>query len=185
MGRLLDLSLIGLFLVTQPATAVVLEIPLPGLVGAYSGTRTEVISLSQTPTEIRGATILIRGSTVVGQVYCGGDQLNPWRIGLEAYLEDPATGDHWTAFGIMPTVTGPFGWEAPFESAPTYPPATWTLLMDGEAEIRLEGVPASSVCSPASAPPTAQVEAAIFYFDADFAVPANAGTWGRIRALYR
>jgi hypothetical protein len=106
-------------------------------------------------------------------------------MSLRAYLEDDSTGDHWYAPGAMPNVSGSFEWETVLQTRPTYPPATWALLLDGEADIKLDGGAAFTVCTPTAFLPTAQVDEAILYLDADFIVPAKMETWGKLKAFYR
>ena len=79
---------------------------------------------------------------------------------------------------------GRFEWRAQFRPSPHT--TTWSFLMDGEADISLFGAPAGLVglCWPVSSPPTAVVEEAVLIVDAEYAVPVEATSWGRIKALY-
>jgi hypothetical protein len=57
--------------------------------------------------------------------------------------------------------------------------------MDGEGEVNVTG---DTGFLPGGcwevAPPEATVSEAVLYVDADFPVPAESNTWGRIKALY-
>jgi len=184
MLRLSYVCFLGLSLVGGRALADVVAIPLPNLAGTYPATRIASIHLTQRPSVIRSATFVVHGTTVVGEVDCF-DGPSPWPMSLTAYLEDNTTGDHWYAPGSMPDVSGPFEWETELRTRPTYPPATWALLMDGDADIKLSGSTAFTVCAPTALMPTAQVDEAILYLDADFVVPTRSGTWGVLKAFYR
>jgi hypothetical protein len=58
--------------------------------------------------------------------------------------------------------------------------------MDGQADIKVVGVPSEypDICYPVSASPTLTVTEAVLIVDAEFPVPVEATTWGRIKALF-
>ena len=101
-----------------------------------------------------------------------------------AYMEDTDFAHYWLAGELMPEVAGTFGWTAEFRPSPHT--TTWGFLMDGEAELTLCGAPIGLVglCWPIGASPTAIVSEAVLIIDAEFPVPTEKSTWGRIKAIF-
>ena len=190
VSRMIGVMVVVGLMVTA-ANAVVIEIPLPGLLGAYPldeshGTRTVTVVLPQIPTAIHGASFRVSGTTVVGSITCEwGPGL--WPTDIEAIM-DAGNVHYWFASDHthMPQVSGPFAWTADFRPTPPLG-TTWEFLMDGEAQVQLYGAPAILVglCFLNPSPPSAVVEEAVLIIDAEFPVSIDASTWGAIKALYR
>jgi len=182
-------ALIAIVIVTTSTTvAEVVEIPLPGLLGTYpitdqNGTRTVTFQLPAVPLAIHGASFRISGTTGVGAVSCEWGGPYAWSMDIGASMKD-TFAHFWLASALMPQEAGPFAWTEEFHATPST--TTWGFLMDGEAEIRLNGAPVGLVdlCWPVSAEPTATVTEAVLIVDAEFPVPVDATSWGRIKALY-
>jgi hypothetical protein len=104
---------------------------------------------------------------------------------LYADMADPTTGGTWHAGDSTPEVAGEFQILEPFTPR-CCDPASWDFLLDGQGDISLRGVPLGLVdlCQPISAPPEATVNEAVLVLDAEFPVPTDATTWGRIKGLY-
>jgi hypothetical protein len=177
------------------AHADVYEIPLPSLLGAYevptSNVRTVTVQLPGLPSEIRGASMRVRGSATAGTLMCDGPSgpaPMPWITTFEVGMSQ-ATFRAWILQRPPENFGGPFAWTRPFEgwSAFGQPLPTWDLLMDGQQALRFAVLDNNVLlgCYPASAPPTVHVDEAVFLIDADFAVPAVPRTWGRLKSSYR
>ena len=172
------------------ANAEIVEIPLPGLLGTYpldehNGTRTVAFKLPGLPLVIHGASFRVSGTTGVGSISCEWGGPTVWPMDICASMEDVVPAHFWLASQAMPQEPGPFAWTAHFWPTPPKT-TTWEFLMDGEAEISLFGGPVALVdlCWPLSPPPTATVAEAALIVDAEFSVPIEATSWGRIKALY-
>ena len=99
---------------------------------------------------------------------------------------DDAEATHlWVASEPMPGQSGAFEWTAEFRAIPASA-RDWGFLLDGEASVVLFGAPAPLVglCEVITQP-TATVTEAVLIVDAEFAVPVDETTWGRVKALYR
>jgi len=179
-------SLLLLFAATA-ASADVFQIPLPEVLGTYSGARTATFHLPGIPAVVRGASLHLVGTTEVGVVTCDdypGPSQHPWPTeSIGEMLDGP--GKYWYADTINPSVAGPFDTTTPFF---TYPPAaTWAFLLDGEATITLYGGPTITLlgCSTSSPPPSFTVTGAWILVDADIPTPAATKSWGAVKAIYR
>ncbi len=189
MRKILAILLTVMGVGVTTAAAEVVEIPLPGVLGIYSFgpsncCRTVSFQLPKVPLAIHGASFRVSGTTEVGSYECYWDGLHPWSTLLWASMIDKPGIDGWIANGPMPQQPGVFSWTATFHSNPST--ATWGFLMDGQAQITVVGVPSeySEICYPVSASPTLTVTEAVLTIDAEFPVPVEPTSWGRIKALY-
>jgi hypothetical protein len=84
---------------------------------------------------------------------------------------------------------GAFEWTRDFRGWSVFgaPLPTWGFLLDGSAELEFVAADNNVLlgCSGVMPPPKAWVEEAVFLLDADFAVPVQSATWGRVKAAYR
>jgi hypothetical protein len=99
------------------------------------------------------------------------------------YASLPADAqESWSATVRPPDVPGVFEWTGDFFSPLGL---TWDFLLDGEAAVSLE-TPTMSIPECNSPVPAAvTVTGATLIVDADFPVPVQVNTWGRIKGLYR
>jgi hypothetical protein len=182
-GWMLFLSLLA-----PLAHAVVVEIPLPGLLGDYplsesNGTRTTTFHLPQAPSVIHSASFRISGTAVLGSANCDEFGDGSWAMEYFSDMKD-ASLKLWLSAPHPPVIpSGPFGWTAPFSTSDG---ATWDFLMDGEGEISLYGAPTAllGLCQQGVVP-SGTVTEAVLIIDAEFPVATEPSTWGRIKALYR
>ncbi len=193
MRSLIAAVMFGLLLAPCAARADVIEIPLPELCGAYPYFewietiyfRSATVHLPAVPTGIRGAQMRVRGTVQVGELECVAIGLRPWPMSVDAYLGSGVV-DGWFCGALTPSQSGPYDLTLDFLPGAGGPPS-WDFLMDGEGPIELDVAPAPYLdCwhTDPSDVPTATVDEAVFIIDADFAVPTQAGTWGRVKALY-
>jgi hypothetical protein len=94
---------------------------------------------------------------------------------------------YWFADDFLPLESGPFVWMRPFETFRLLGQASWDFLLDGRGEITLHVSPMENVIETCSNErwPTAQFDEVTFVIDADFPVPADAMSWGRVKEFYR
>jgi hypothetical protein len=169
------------------ARAEVFQIPLPEVLGTYSGARTATFHLPGIPAVVRGASLHLVGTTEVGILFCDdypAPTQHPWFTQTSCQMLDDS-GNFWFSEANNPSVAGPFDTTAPFV---TYPPAaTWAFLADGEGTLTLYGGPAIYVlmCSSLTPPPSFTVTGAWLLVDADIPTPAATSSWGRVKAMYR
>jgi len=189
LGTMLG-SMAFLCLFAQLAEAVVIEIPLPELLGSYptgetDGTRTATFHLPQAPSVIHGVSFRIAGTAVLGSADCDEFGENAaWPMEYFSDMKD-ASLKLWLAAPHPPVdPNGSFGWTAPFETSNG---ATWGFLMDGEGEVSLFGAPTALVggCHEPWIVPSGSVTEAVLIVDAEFPVATEPSTWGKIKALYR
>jgi hypothetical protein len=172
--------LLGL-LCSHSALAEIAEIPLPGLLGTYPAARTASFQLRSEPLVIRGASIRLAGEATVGSSMClwGG----PYSLTLtfNAHMLDTPEG-YWSAGGGAPE---PGSFEFTSEFYPLIGNPTWEFLMDGSGQLTLYGSIGALLtdCWEVTSP-TATVTEATLYVDAEFPVPTETTSWGRIKALY-
>jgi hypothetical protein len=192
MFRTTTAAVVTMVLIATAAHATIIEIPLPGPLGAYPldeshATRIVTVVLPQVPTAIHGVFFRIAGTTEVGAITCEWGGPYGWPIDVEASM-DAGNAHYWFASDHtnMPEVSGPFGWTAAFRPIPTSG-TTWDFLMDGVANVSLYGAPAGLVglCFENPSSPTAIVTEAVLVIDAEFPIAVQPSTWGRIKALYR
>lgn len=176
-------------LIGANAGATIVEIPLPDLLGTYplneqEAERTASFVLPTTPTAINGVWFRLAGTQQVGEIMCESGGPYPWPMDFLAALSDPTLPGQWLSFSPMPEVTGPFEWTAAFISYSQG--MTWDFLLDGEDDITLWGLPMALVglCW-GIVSPTAEVTEAVLIIDAEFPVPVESSTWGRVKALFR
>jgi hypothetical protein len=167
----------------------IVEIPLPELLGVYpldehNATRTTTFELPDVPVLIYGASFRVSGTATVGSVSCEWGGPYAWTMDIYASMQDTSFAHVWLASAAMPQDPGPFAWTAEFWRTP--PTTTWGFLMDGEADLSLTGgpLPLVDLCWPVSEFPRATVVEAVLIVDAEFPVPVEATSWGRIKALY-
>lgn len=174
-------------LVASSAHATVIEIPLPGLLGSYQNTsHTVSVVLPASPAVIHGASFRVSGTKVAGQMYCDEPfppSVQPLPIALSAELPADDFSSAWFAEDpAVMTASGAFTWTSAFYPVPFS--ATWSFLMDGIANLTFLGADPGTWCQVLSSP-SAVITEAVFIIDADFPIPIEASTWGKIKALYR
>lgn len=182
------LCVLACVLVGADARAEIVEVALPGLTGVYpvddeTLSRTATITLPKLPRVIHGASFRIVATGTIGAANCGGiGHLDAWPMEYIAEINDE--GGAWIAYQEPHYQAGQFGTEAAFE--PIINPSTWDFLLDGQCDVILSGTPASALlsCDPIVVP-TGTVLEAYFIIDAEFELPVEPTTWGRIKALYR
>jgi hypothetical protein len=182
-----------LILVPTTTLSEIVEVPLPGLHGAYpeEGSRTASFQLEQEPTVIHSAWIRIAGGATVGEMECQLEYRDstwtytqPVAFGFLASMTDTVSGGHWICHGQSSDVPGRF--TSTYEFFGILHP-TWEFLMDGEGEISLGGYamgPALESCWMNTPDPTALVDEVVLILDLDFRVPLEQTTWGRIKKLF-
>jgi hypothetical protein len=170
-----------LLVLAQVSIAEIDQIPLPELVGSYPASRTVTVQLRDEPMLIRGASIRLIGDATLGAYFCGFDGPFPLSLLLSASFPDTPSGS-WIAEDFVPKQNGAFYMHIDFRA---YRDPTWEFLMDGAGELKLMGGTGflPSGCWIVT-PPSATVTEAVLLIDADFPVPADQSTWGRIKALY-
>jgi hypothetical protein len=189
MRRSWFLVAISLCCVSRWAAGEVVEIPLPELTGQYINyelnRRTCSFELSKAPTVVHGASLRLVGTATVRMSWCGFGSMEPYpeTIWLFATMPDTETGAAWgNAMGAAES--GAFDVTLPFQ---TTSGATWAFLNDktGQIEVDAIGCPIVDLCWPVTICSEAFVEQAVLVLDAEFPVPVDESTWGRIKALYQ
>ncbi len=182
MRAVLVVSCVLVLTFVESAIAEIAEIPLPGLLGPYPAVRTASFQLRSEPLVVRGASIRLVGDATVGSIVCvwGG----PYASTLEfdaRFLDTP--GGYWIAGGGTSEQPGSF--EITSEFYPVVGDPTWEFLMDGTGEVTLFGSTGALLgeCWLVTSP-EATLSEAVLYVDADFPVPTESTSWGRIKALY-
>ena len=170
------------------ASATVVEIPLPGLLGNYQNAEySTTIVLPGYPAVIHGASFRVSGTTTLGQVNCSvvGGGVYPVPMEMYAWMNDDSPSRSWYAEDIAAMAAGgSFSWTKSF--IPLAGSPTWSFLMDGVGTIYLHGADPYSVCGVSASPSASSVVTeAVFIIDADFPILVEPSTWGKIKALYR
>lgn len=178
-----------------PASAIVVTIPLPEVIGTHGivppdSTGVHVtFQLPGLPAVVRSVALHVVGTTEVGVLICDtstGSAPYPWPTSVGADMSPPQ-GGFWITESPFMTVTGPFDWTGTFDSYGTG--ATWAFLNGGVGILTFYGTPSgyvlSTECVEDSPPPRVFVTAATLIVDADFSVPAALTTWGKLKAAYR
>ncbi len=166
----------------QVTVAEIVQIPLTGLLGSYPAVRTATFQLPDEPIIVRGAALKLSGEAIVGADSCEWGGPYPWPTQFNArFLDTP--GGTWYASGGTPELSGPFETNSSFYALLGDP--TWDFLADGQGELTLFGGPYILVglCWEITQP-LATVADAVLFVDADFPVPAEPTSWGRIKALF-
>lgn len=180
-----------LLLLSAPAGAAVVEIPLPELAGTYGlqtpNGRTATFHLPSFPAAIHGVSLRVRGTTEVGIIRCTPPNTDaPWPT---TTLGEMVAGPHefWLSETTNPPVAGAFETVTPFEFySSNHLPATWTFLDDGEGTISFSGSPIFQLCDCVYLdPPSVTVTEVTLIIEGDFPVPIEVQSWGRIKAAYR
>jgi hypothetical protein len=168
-----------LCLLAVSAHVLVVEIPLPGLLGTYPpGERTVSFKVSAVPSLIHGASLRISGTTEFGILDCDGVQY-PYHTDAAGYMWDTPSS-LWSASNYMP-VAGYFSWTVPFSS---WSGATWNFLMDGAGDMLFTAGGQGTWCSVLLSPVVTVTEA-VLIVDAEFPIAVEQSTWGHIKSLYR
>jgi hypothetical protein len=183
-------ALIGIGVAT--AHAEVVEVPLTGLLGVYTtgGTyRTAYVQLDRAPTAVHSIRIRFLGESTVRDWYCDLEDSIPIPVKFYAEINDPITTGLWFGGGSTPEESGEYQIESAFyaDHRPKHPTPSWDFLIQyGSCLVSLEGAgnPASDLCQPYSTFSDATVASAILLIDAEFPVPVEETSWGRIKALY-
>jgi len=181
------LFVFALFAFVEPAAAVVVEVPVPELVGSYVHEgRTATVHVPVLPSAIHGVSLRLVGTTALATFACGGPAV-PFPIHFNAgFVADPG---FWVAEGDLSndgavTVTQSFG---PIPDTPPGSPS-WALLLDGQADLTLG---CASCCDPFSecvrvGPEEATTLSEVtLLIDGEFPTPVAPASWGRVKAIYR
>lgn len=180
------LPLLALIVFARTASAVVIEVPLPALVGTYTDeSRTVTVQLPSTPSAIHGVSLRFAGTTSLGTWSCDGSNGYgpplPVPVQVEATFYAPPGG--WFAEPRL-EATGPVSATVPF-----FPVlgATWDFLLDGTADLNfgLWGEPAILECILVGPPDVTVLSEVTLLVDGDFSTPARASSWGHVKAIYR
>jgi hypothetical protein len=192
----ITIILFSLILLHCTVQAEIVEIPLVNLHGAYhvyfnqpqgdATTRISSFQLDQLPTEVRGAWIRISGITVVGEQDCLpelGEGPFPYPFVFNFLMKDSTTGEWWSGGGLTSYESGPY--EITVELNALFG-ASWEFLKEnGRGEVRAEGGWGFVLMCWGVVGPSASVEQAVLIIDADFPVPVENTTWGRIKEIYK
>ena len=193
MRRTLPSLLLALALVALPrsAAAVLVEIPLPELAGTYDehldAEHVATFHLATPPSAVRSAWLRVRGTAVVSRLVClnddGSYRYMQWQTALWGEMPDTPGHSWWALFPTVPVrEDGAVDVTVPVES---FGQATWSFLNDGEGTFYLSGSDAWDIpCAPAAPLPSFHFVSVTLILDLDFAVPAVASTWGRLKAAY-
>jgi hypothetical protein len=188
MRRTWFLVAISLCCVVGWAVGAVVEIPLPDLAGRYYlydvFQRTCAFELSQPPTVVHSASLRLVGTATVRMAWCGFGSMEPYpeAFRLFATMPDSETGGAWGS-SLWTTDSGAFDVSLLFEPRSG---ATWAFLEDatGEVSVNSMGCPVLDSCWPVTLCSEAFIEQAFLVLDAEFPVPVDESTWGRIKALF-
>lgn len=180
---------LGLCLIATAASAEVVEISLPALLGHYpvspgNTSRTVAFQLPRIPTVIHGVSFRVVGTSNIGVANCHGiGTADLWPMEFVAEMKY-SSDDYWRALEDPSYASGSFTRTSEFEG--TTEATTWEFLMDGAGEVTLFGSPLSTLelCDPILVP-TGNITEAVLIVDAEFTLAVEPSTWGRIKALYR
>ena len=176
------------FSVVNVALGTVLEIPLPGLAGRYFledvYQRDTSFELPLPPTTVNGAFLRLVGTATIRFTWCDPQpsDLYAQSFIFHGALPDYTTGGSgWVDLGMVEN--GPFEITAPMT---TRSGASWAFLETGTGHIYISGsgCPILDGCWPVTDCSEVFVEEAYFVLDAEFPIPVDGSTWGRIKALY-
>jgi hypothetical protein len=179
---------LAILFTSQLAAATVVEIPLPDLGGRYflyeTYQRSCLFSLPGHPAIIHSASLRLVGTATIRMTWCAIYPSEPYAelFGFGATMPDATTGGAWGA-GLSRAESGAFDLMVPF--AP-YSGASWGFLDDGTGEVTLSGggCPILDSCWPVTECSEANVEQAFLVLDAEFPIPVEQSTWGRVKALF-
>jgi hypothetical protein len=176
------------------ATAETVEIPLPGLVGAYSSETPQCIQmrsasfqLDRIPDIVYAVSLRISGTGLVGQTYCNFSWPPPGirleGIFFHAFMPDSLNSSAWETGYVAPDEDSDFECQVPFAS---FPRATWEYLKAGRGDVNLYGGYSNPwvECYPVTCP-SATVTEAVLVIQADFPVSVGDESWGAIKALFK
>jgi hypothetical protein len=173
----------------QVAAGTVVEVPLPDLAGRYFiyevYQRDCVFSLAVVPEVVHGAWLRLVGTATLRLTDCC---LYPFEPYLEPFIfegrmADTMTGGAWGC-GLGRFESGAFDLTVPFAA---WAGASWGFLLDdgvGEVQLAGDGCPKVDSCWPVTECSEAYVEQAFLVLDAEFPIPVEESTWGRIKALF-
>src|SRR5687768_15463093 len=116
------------------ASAVVIEVPLPGLVGTYAETaRTAEFQLPALSSVIHSVSLRVHGTARIAYFSCDGPggYGDPVPVPIQINASMFADPGYWLA-SHNDFISGEIGWTEAFE--PLWD-ATWSFLMDGKGEI--------------------------------------------------
>jgi hypothetical protein len=179
------LALASLF-TALPAAAVVVEVPVPELAGTYvdytsSEVRTATIHLPALPSEIHGVSVRVIGTTQFSTYSCDGAPPHVMKTAIETWMF--ADQGYWVVWHVHDT-PGAISWTEPFEANSG---ATWDFLLDGVGEMWFHPTGASPIpeCLLVGSPSSTTIESVTLLVDGEFPTPAQAVSWGRVKASYR
>jgi hypothetical protein len=190
---------IGLALVLAcPASATVIEVPVPELTGTYfcaefpyTGCYQSItVHIPATPSVIHSVSLRIRGTTTFASFSCDGpDGYGPARpVNTQFYAAfyDPVPGgDYWFAEHTSATA-GEVAYTQPFEPHP-FRDVTWAFLLDGTAtlDFTIFALPAISECILVGPGSSTTFDSVTLLVDGDFPTPAATSSWGLLKIIYR
>ena len=180
----ISLPSVLLLLVAATAGASVIEVPLTTLHGNYPATRLQGFQLEQAPSVINSVSIRVTGVQTPGSITCESGGPFSWPMAFTVSMSDEPNG-YWIA-GVTPDFDAvSFSQTTQFQA--TNPGTTWSFLIDGAAEVTIDGWPAGLIgsCYIDPAPPTGVINEAVLIIDAEYAIKTEPSTWGKIKALYR
>jgi hypothetical protein len=172
----------------QLASSTIVEVPLPELTGRYFTDevyqRNCTFVLSAPPTVVHSAALRLIGTSTIRLAYCDNDMFT-FSIPVQflGRMLDETTGGEWDANTIR-SEDGAFNVTVPFVP---FAQASWAFLQqNGTAQINLlgYGTPDIDSCWPLTLWSEAFVEQAVLIIDAEFPIPIEQSTWGRVKALF-
>ena len=167
--------------------AEVVEIALHQLEGRYGEYdiwgRGSSFQLPQRPIVVHDVWLRLIGTVNVREVQCEGSPSFPAPVSFDVTMRDYTSGGWWGVWPVTPTESGEF--ELTVRFLPQHEP-TWDFLSDGTGEIGLlaSSCPESDSCWPVTTCSDAVLTEVVLIVNADFPVPTEGMTWGRIKALY-
>ncbi len=181
---------VSLLVAASIVRATVVETPLPELQGRYfleeTFARTATFRLQAPPILVHAAWLRLTGTVTVRLVYC--DYLPyepyPYPMGFAAEMPRPTPPGWWD--GVTHTSSESGSFELTIQFRPTNAESNWDFLDDGVGELDLwsQGCPVIDLCWPVTQCTEAFVTDAVLVLDAEFRVPVEDTTWGRVKALF-
>lgn len=183
----LGLLLAATVFVSPTASAVVLEIPMPGLHGDVpadfpTGERQTTVSLPNIAA-VNSVSLRVSGTQTSGELECDGQPPSPWPLDIGSTMV-PLEGLAWVASTPMPTEDGAFSWTEEYSSIPAVG-VSWDNFLDGEETITLNAAaaPIVGLCS-TNFPPSGSVTEVVLILDYEQTVTTQSESWSAIKALY-
>ena len=186
LRRYLILLLIP-FLLIDDAEGEVVEIPLPELLGIYSGQVLRFVDfqIQPIPLVIHSVQFRTSGFYEAGQWQCIDGTVMCWPIIVDSKIMDPDAG-WWFWYFMGPCVDGEMTVTSDYVGSSVNPPS-WDFLLDGEGRLSFMVGPDYTLgdCHPITDMITAEIYEAVLVINMEPLVATDALTWGRLKALYR